>query len=247
MAFVRKNIIAGRNPIVEALEHGAQLEKIFVQKNISGDVIRHILDLARQNAIPVQRVPVEKLNRISKISHQGVIALGGLIRYQDLQTVIDFVVSDGAAPLFVMLDGITDVRNIGAIARSAYCMGAQALIIPDKGMGALNEEAIKTSAGALEHLQVCRVVNLGAAIELLHLNGIMVLTSQMQAEKKLFDFDLQLPLCLIMGAEGSGVNPRLAEKADAYYRIPMKTFDSLNVSVAAAISLYEVLKQRSHD
>jgi len=155
------------------------------------------------------------------------------------------VTGAGEPPLFVMLDGITDVRNIGAIARSAVCTGAQALIIPDKGVGALNEEAMKSSAGALERIDVCRVQSLLKAIDTLHLNGIRVFTSEMGAERKVSDLPLSEPCCIVMGSEDKGVQPYLRKAADEFFSIPKAgDFDSLNVSVAAGIILYEAMKKR---
>lgn len=163
----------------------------------------------------------------------------------DLQQVIDHVVSQGDAPLFLMLDGVTDVRNIGAIARSALCCGAQAIIIPDKGVGALNEEAMKSSAGALEQIHICRVNSLLKAVDTLHLNGIKVFTSEMRAEENVYDLPFTDPCCVIMGDEGKGVQPYLAKAADHFFKIPMATaFDSFNVSVATGIILYEAMKHR---
>jgi 23S rRNA (guanosine2251-2'-O)-methyltransferase len=163
----------------------------------------------------------------------------------DLQQVVDHVVGLGEVPLFVMLDGITDVRNIGGITRSAVCCGAQAIIIPDKGVGALNEEAMKSSAGALEKIQVCRVSSLLKAIDDLHWNGFKVFTSAMEAEKKVFEVEFTEPCCIIMGSEEKGVQPYLAKAADTVFSIPMKgQFDSFNVSVATGIILYEAMKQR---
>jgi 23S rRNA (guanosine2251-2'-O)-methyltransferase len=159
--------------------------------------------------------------------------------------VIDHTVAAGKAPLFVMLDGVTDVRNIGAIARSALCCGAQALIIPDKGVGALNEEAMKSSAGALERIQVCRVNSLLKAVDSLHLNGIKVFTSEMGADKKVFELDMGEPCCIVMGSEDKGVQPYIRKAADEHFTIPMTgNFDSFNVSVATGIILYEAMKQR---
>jgi 23S rRNA (guanosine2251-2'-O)-methyltransferase len=238
-------LIIGRQPLVEAMQSGRPVDKILMQKNVSGDAIGTIRQLARDLHIPIQMVPPEKLNGMTRANHQGVIAFAGLIQYMDLQQVIDHVVADGKAPLFVMLDGVTDVRNIGAIARSAWCCGAQALIIPDKGVGALNEEAMKSSAGALEHIHVCRVNSLLKAVDTLHLNGIQVYTSEMRADKKVFELDYATPVCIIMGDEGKGVQPYLAKAADAFFTIPMVTqFDSFNVSVATGIVLYEAMKQR---
>jgi 23S rRNA (guanosine2251-2'-O)-methyltransferase len=192
-------------------------------------------------------VPVEKLNSLSRANHQGVVALAALISYTDLQAVIDQTVERGEAPLLVMLDGVTDVRNIGAIARSALCCGAQAMVIPDKGVGALNEEAMKSSAGALEKIHVCRVQSLLKAVDTLHLNGIQVYTSELGATLPVFEVDWVSPSCLIMGSEEQGVQPFLRKAADARFSIPMAgTFDSFNVSVAAGIILYEALKSRKY-
>jgi 23S rRNA (guanosine2251-2'-O)-methyltransferase len=239
-------LIIGRQPLIETIKAGRAVDKILLQRNITGETISEIRDLAREHQIPVQVVPVEKLGSLTKANHQGVVAFAGLVQYLDLQQVIDHVTGAGELPLFVMLDGITDVRNIGAIARTALCTGAQALIIPDKGVGALNEEAMKSSAGALERIQVCRVQSLLKAIDTLHLNGIRVFTSEMGAERKVFELPLSEPSCIVMGSEDKGVQPYLRKAADEFFSIPMAgDFDSLNVSVAAGIILYEAMKKRS--
>lgn len=245
MALQQPSFIIGRQPVIEALASGKPIDKILFQKNITGDIIHEIRTLARNQNIPIQLVPVEKLNGLTKANHQGVIAFTALVQYMDLQQVIDFVVSKGETPLFLMLDGVTDVRNIGAIARTALCCGAQAIIIPDKGVGALNAEAMKSSAGALEKIHFCRVNSLLKAVDTLHLNGIEVFTSEMRADKNVFDLSFQNPCCVIMGDEGRGVQPYLAKAADAFFKIPMSAnFDSLNVSVATGMVLYEAMKQR---
>ncbi|MBH2004515.1 MAG: 23S rRNA (guanosine(2251)-2'-O)-methyltransferase RlmB [Sphingobacteriia bacterium] len=238
-------MIIGRQPLVEALQSGKAIDKILLQKNATGDVLHSIRSLAREHHIPIQLVPVEKLNGLTRANHQGVIAIAALVQYLDLQQVIDHVVSEGIVPLFLMLDGVTDVRNIGAIARTAVCCGAQAIIIPDKGVGALNEEAMKSSAGALEKIHICRVSSLLKAVDDLHLNGISVFTSEMRADKNVFELNFNDPCCVIMGDEGRGVQPYLAKAADAFFKIPMAAkFDSLNVSVATGMILYEAMKQR---
>ncbi len=245
MAIKQSALVIGRQPLVEAMETGRPIDKILMQKNISGDAITTIRQLARDKNIPIQMVPPEKLHSLTRANHQGIIAFAALVQYMDLQQVIDHVVSNGDVPLFIMLDGVTDVRNIGAIARSAHCCGAQALVIPDKGVGALNEEAMKSSAGALEHIHVCRVNSLLKAVDTLHLNGILVFTSEMRADKKVYELQFQEPCCIIMGDEGKGVQPYLAKAADAFFTIPMANkFDSFNVSVATGIALYEAMKQR---
>lgn len=247
MAIKKSSIIIGRQPLVEALQSGKAIDKILLQKNASGEVVQQIRSLSREHNIPIQLVPVEKLNGLTKANHQGVIAFVALVQYLDLQQVIDHVVSKGDVPLFLMLDGVTDVRNIGAIARTAVCCGAQAIIIPDKGVGALNEEAMKSSAGALEKIHICRVNSLLKAVDDLHLNGIVVYTSEMRADKNVYDLDFSVPCCVIMGDEGRGVQPYLAKAADAFFKIPMAAkFDSLNVSVATGMILYEGMKQRMH-
>jgi len=240
-----RKFIIGRQPLIEAFESGINIEKILIQKNAQGEGLIEIKNAAREKSIPIQLVPIEKLNGMSKANHQGVLAFISKVKYLDLQEVIDFVVAKGETPLFLMLDGVTDVRNIGAIGRSIHCCGAQALIIPDKGVGALNEEAFKSSAGALEHIHIVRVNSLLKAVDLLHLNGIQVFTSEMRAEKNIHELDLTTPSCIIMGDEGRGVQPYLAKAADYFFKIPMATnFDSFNVSVAAGIILYEAMKQR---
>jgi len=241
----KKNIIAGRNPVIEVLKNAQAIDKILLFKNASGDTVDEIRRLASQLKVPVQYVPNEKLNSLTNVNHQGVVAFKSSVAYQDLQEVINWVNTNRDTALFVMLDGVTDVRNIGGIARSAVCCGAQGIIIPDKGVGALNEDAVKSSAGALEHIQICRVNSLLKAVDTLHLNGIKVFTSEMNASIKLFEVDFTEPCCVIMGNEEKGVQPYISKAADDHFSIPMKgDFDSFNVSVATGIILYEAMKQR---
>ncbi len=238
-------MIIGRQPLVEALQSGREIDKILLQKNASGEVMSQIRALSKEYNVPVQMVPAEKLNYMTRANHQGVIALAAIVAYKNLQEVLEEIEEKGVIPLLIMLDGITDVRNIGAIARSAHCCGAQAIIIPDKGVGALNEEAMKSSAGALEHIDIIRVGSLIKAVDTLREKGIKVFTSEMKAEKKIYELPLNEPCCVIMGNEERGVQPYLAKAADAFFSIPMATdFDSFNVSVAAGIILYETMKQR---
>jgi 23S rRNA (guanosine2251-2'-O)-methyltransferase len=244
---VRKSaLIIGRQPVLEALRSGEPVDRIYLVKNAQGDVVQDIRIAAKERQVPVNLVPPEKLNSMSRANHQGVVAVVSLVQYMDLQQVIDHVVDTGAIPLFLMLDGITDVRNIGAIARTALCCGAQAIIIPDKGVGALNEEAMKSSAGALQQVMVCRVSSLLKALDQLHLNGIRVFASEMKASVTVQQLDFLLPSCIIMGSEDKGIQAYLLKSCDERFRIPMASeFDSLNVSVAAGIILFEAFKQRS--
>ena len=241
----KSTLIAGRIPVLEALQEGKPLDKIYVHNNMHGDVIEEIKQLAFKLSIPISKVPVEKLNSFNVSNHEGCIAQLSKIRYQDLQQVIDWVVAKGEVPLFLILDGVTDIRNIGGIARTALCCGVQAIIIPDKGVGALNEDAILTSAGALEQIAVCRVNSLMKAVDDLHLNGIKVLASEMTATKIVYACDFNEPCAIVMGGEEKGVFPALMKICDETFKIPMKgDFESLNVSVATAMILYEAMKQR---
>jgi len=241
----KNTLVIGRQAVIAAMEGGKQLERIYLQATVHGDVIDTIRLLAEKSLVPINKVPVEKLNSFNVSNHEGCVAVISKIQYQNLQDVISFTVEKGETPLFVMLDSITDIRNIGAIARSAFCFGVHAIIIPDKGVGALNEDAILTSAGALEKLAICRVNSLMKAVDELHLNGIKVFASEMTADKKVFDIDLKEPCAIVLGGEEQGIYPALMKICDEQFQIPMTgDFESLNVSVANGIILYEVMKQR---
>jgi 23S rRNA (guanosine2251-2'-O)-methyltransferase len=241
----KSSMIIGRKPVIEAIQAGKTIERVFIQKNASGEVIDEIHALSREYGFPVNYVPIEKLNSFTRTTHQGVIAFTSAVQYFELQDVISFVIDKGDTPLFLLLDGITDVRNIGAIARSAVCCGAQAIIIPDKGVAPLLEDAMKSSAGALEKIMICRTGSLMKAVDELRLNGIQVLASEMKAPKMLHECDWTVPVALVMGSEEKGVYPALMKICDGSFKIPMTgDFESLNVSVAAGIILYEAMKQR---
>ncbi len=231
--------------MIDALKSGQQLDRIYLDTNAIGKEIGEIRGLALQNGVPVNYVPVAKLNGFNITDHEGCVAQIAKVQYQNLQDVISLVIESGEVPLFLILDGITDIRNIGGIARTAWCTGVHALIIPDKGVGALNEDAILTSAGALEKIAVCRVNSLMKAVDELHLNGIKVFASEMTAAKNVADVDFKEPCAIVIGSEEKGIYPALMKICDEKIKIPMKgDFESLNVSVATGIILYEVMKQR---
>ena len=241
----KSSLIAGRKAIMDALESGKGLDRIYLMNKMTGDAANRIKALATQQAVPVNYVPVEKLNTFNIPDHEGCVALISRVHYQELQDVISWVVDRGEVPLFLILDGITDVRNIGGIARTAYCTGVHAIIIPDKGVGALNEDAVLTSAGALEKIAVCRVNSLMKAVDTLHMNGIVVMASEMSAAKNILDMDFNQPVAIIMGGEEKGIHPPLMKISDEKFKIPMAgNFESLNVSVATGMILYEVMRQR---
>jgi 23S rRNA (guanosine2251-2'-O)-methyltransferase len=241
----KNSLVIGRKAVTEAMLSGQQPDRIYLDTKAQGPDINEIKRLAVQYAIPVNYVPVAKLNGFNINDHEGCVALIAKVQYQDLQQVISFVIEQGEIPLFLVLDGITDIRNIGGIARTAYCTGVHAIIIPDKGVGALNEDAVLTSAGALEKIPICRVNSLMKAVDELHLNGIKVFASEMKAAKNSYDCDFKEPCAIIMGSEEKGIYPALLKVCDDRFKIPMKgDFESLNVSVAAGMILYEVMKQR---
>jgi len=238
-------LIIGKQAVLDALQSGKQLDRIYLAKDQKGMIVEEIHTLAKQGNIPVNKVPVEKINGFNVSNHEGCVAQIAKVQYQNLQDVISFVTENGEVPLFLILDGITDIRNIGGIARTAYCTGVHAIIIPDKGVGALNEDAILTSAGALEKIPVCRVNSLMKAVDELHLNGIKVFAAEMKATKNIADVDFTVPCAIVMGSEDKGIYPALMKICDEKIKIPMKgDFESLNVSVATGIILYEAMKQR---
>ena len=238
-------LLIGRKPVMEALQQGTAIEKIFILRSATGPEVQSIRQLAREQNVPLSQVPAEKLNSLTKAQHQGVVAWTSLLQYVDLQNGISHIVEQGQAPLLMLLDGVTDVRNVGAIARSALCCGAQAIILPTSHAASLTEEAIKTSAGALRQIMLCRTPSVQQAIDVLRLNGIQVMGTQMQGSVPVYETDLTLPSCIAMGAEDTGISKDVIRRADRLIRIPMAhRFDSLNVSVAAGMILYEALRQR---
>ena len=238
-------LLVGRKPVLEAIGQGVTIEKIFLLRSASGPEINSIKQKARELNIPVSQVPVEKLDHLTKVQHQGVVAWTSLLHYVDLQAGISYVVEKGETPLFLLLDGVTDVRNVGAIARSALCCGAQGIILPTSHAASLTEDAIKTSAGALHKILLCRTPSVQQAMDVLRLNGIQVLGTQMKGSVPVYECDLTMPSVIVMGAEDTGISKEVIKRADYLIRIPMAgDFDSLNVSVAAGMILYESLRQR---
>lgn len=240
------NLIYGHHPVTEALRAGKPVEKIFFQQGVRGELEKEIRHMAREYDVPLQVVPKEKLNKMVRGNHQGVVAYIALVEYQDLENVLPFVFEKGEVPLLLVLDGITDVRNFGAICRSAECAGVQAVCVPRSGAAPANEEAMKASAGALARIRVCRVRSLFTAVEWLQQSGVQVVaTALTDRSRPLYEADLTVPTAFVLGSEGEGVHPKLLRMADTVVRIPQATdFDSYNVSVAAGIVLYEAQRQR---
>jgi 23S rRNA (guanosine2251-2'-O)-methyltransferase len=241
----KNKLIAGVSAVIDALKNAQSLDRIYLADSLPASSAKSIRSLANEASVPIQVVPTVKLDSFNVGQHEGCIALKSRIVYQPLQAVIDWAVGEGRLPLLLMLDGITDIRNIGGIARTAFCTGVDAIIIPDKGVGALQEDAILTSAGALEKIAVCRVDSLVKAIDTMHLNGIHVYATQMNGQSSIEKVDFREPCCIIMGSEEKGIYPALLKNADTTIFIPMKgDFDSFNVSVSTGIVLYQAMKQR---
>jgi 23S rRNA (guanosine2251-2'-O)-methyltransferase len=240
------NLVYGRHPVLEALQAGKEFEKLFIQKGLPSEAMKGILQLARQQETPIQLVPIEKLNRLTgNKNHQGVAGFTALITYYELEDVLSSAYSGKYPPLFLICDGITDVGNFGAIARTAACTGVNGLIIPQKGAATISGEAIKASAGALYEMPVCKVRFLDRAILYLQENGVKVVATDISATKWLHQTDLTVPTAIILGAEGKGVSPVFLKMADEKVKIPMiGDFNSFNVSVATGIVLYEAVRQR---
>ena len=239
-----KQAIYGRNPILEALNKGVALERVYLKDNMTGDLEKEIRHLCKVNQIPLKRVPTVKLDKIvNSRNHQGLVALTSLIEYQSLHNVIPHLYEQGIAPLILVLDNITDIRNIGAIARSCEVLGAHALVLSGKNSGYINQDAIKTSAGALFRLPVCRERTSLDVIEILNDHGINIVGTSLRGKDSLSD-KLTGPIAIVMGSEDEGLHITLENKCHHLVRIPQKgTIDSLNVSVAAGIMLYEMMIQ----
>lgn len=237
--------IVGRHPVLEAIESEKKIDKILISKHAKGEAIDKIKQLCRQIDIHFQVVPEEKLQReFRNLNHQGVAALMSAIDYYELQDVIDSVLDSGELPFFIILDGVTDVRNIGAIARTAYGLGVHAIIIPQRGAAPLQADAIKSSAGALLHIPICRVQNLVASIKDLKLNGITVVGIHAHTDNFITAISGDIPLALVMGAEDVGISPGVQKEIDEFYKIPISNLESYNVSVATALVMYQVRMNR---
>lgn len=238
----RQQIVYGLRPVMEAIGSGQQVERVLLQNGLGGPLAADLKAKIRDAGLPFQYVPVEKLNRLTTGNHQGVVALLSTIRYQDFMSLIE---SEKAPRLIVLLDHITDVRNMGAIARTAECTGVGALVVPDRGSAAMNEDAIKTSSGALLRLPVCREQNLKTTVNLARQCGYQVVAATEKGAEHYRDVDFCRPTLLIMGNEETGISSELLKLSDVRACLPIVgEVASLNVSVAAGVMMYEALEQR---
>lgn len=240
----KPNLIFGMHPLLEALEAGREIDKILLKRGLRSEEVSRITALARERTIPLQIVPEERLTRLTRKQHQGVVAFISEIEYTPLETLIPMLYEAGRSPFVLLLDGLTDVRNFGAIARTAECAGVDALIIPERGSVTVTADAIKTSAGALHRLPVCRVSSIMSAVSLLQASGLKIVAASEKARDVYTETELRLPLGLVLGAEDEGVSEEVLRRADHIVRIPqVGAIGSLNVSVAAGILIYEIVRQ----
>ena len=241
----QENLIYGTRAVLEALHAGKEFDRLFLQKNIQNDLISELLNKIKESDVPYTRVPIEKLNSITRKNHQGVVGFISPISYASLDNVISSAYESGRSPFLLVLDRITDVRNFGAICRTAECAGVQAIIVPEKGSAQINSDAIKTSAGALNYIAVCRVRNMENTIKYLQDNGLYVVACTEKTQSQVYELDLNRPLAIILGSEENGISEQFLKKADALGSLPvMGNISSLNVSVAAGALIYEVVRQR---
>ena len=242
----KSDYIFGIRAVIEAIEAGKDIDRVLVKRDMQGDLARELFNALRGTQIPIQRVPVEKLNRITLKNHQGVVAFIASVTYQHVEDLVPMLFEEGKSPLFVMLDGVTDVRNFGAIARTCDCACADAIIIPTHDSVSANADAMKTSAGALHTLPVCREGNLTSAIKYLKQCGFRIIGATEKGNLNYTEAHYVDPVCLIMGAEDTGIPAEHLALCDNWVAIPQNGhIGSLNVSVAAGILIYEAVRQRT--
>lgn len=242
----KSDYIFGLRAIIEAIEAGKDIDKILVKKDFNGDLAHELLSKAKEYGVLVRRVPVEKLNRITMKNHQGAVAILAAVPYQKLENIIPALYEEGRTPLIIVLDGVTDTRNFGAIARTANCAGADAIVIPTHNSVSITADAVKTSAGALFHIPVCRENSTLDAVKTLKDNGYKIVAATEKGAVNYTQVDYTVPTAIVMGAEETGISDEVLRHADDLAAIPIRgAISSLNVSVAAGVMIYEAVRQRN--
>lgn len=241
----RDEYIFGIRPVIEAIEAGKEIDKVLLRKDLQGELAKELFDVIHRYGIVTQRVPADKIDRITRKNHQGVLAILSAVSYDSLENLVPRLYEEGKMPFLVILDGVTDVRNFGAIARTCECAGADAIVIPRKGGVSVCGDAVKTSAGALSYLPVCREKSIVNAVKFLKDNGYKVVAASEKATENYTEADYTGPVAIVMGSEDIGIDPGVLRQCDTIVSIPQRgRIGSLNVSVAAGILIYEVLRQR---
>lgn len=236
--------IYGIRAVMEAIKAGKEIDKVMVRKGLSGDLAQDFLVLLRQNGISPQFVPADKFVQFGNRNHQGVVAYVSPVDFQPIEEVVARIWEEGKEPFIVLLDSVTDVRNFGAIVRTAECAGAHAVVFPSKGSARIGSDAVKTSAGALHHMPICKINSLKSTISFLQLSGIRVVAATEKAKTTYTQANLKPPVCIVMGSEDTGISENALKMADELVSIPIRgNVDSLNVSVAAGLMMYEAVRQ----
>ena len=242
----KDNLIFGIRPIIETIKAGKTLDKLFIQKGLNNDLFSELWELVRRRRINYKHVPLEKINRLTRKNHQGVCAFISPIDFHNIEDVIPSLYEKGEIPLILILDRITDVRNFGAIARTSLCAGVNTILIPEQNAAAINGDAIKTSAGALNQIKICRTWNLKMSLQFLKESGVQLISCTEKTNTSIYKADYTPPTAIIMGSEENGVSPEFLKMSSNKVKIPVSNkISSLNVSVATGIILYEVIKQRN--
>lgn len=238
-------MIYGTRAVIEAILAGKDIDKIMIQTGLSNELIRELLHVARTHNVPVQQVPAERLKRISSKNHQGVICMLSPVSFASAENLVAQAYEEGREPFFILLDRVTDVRNFGAVVRTAECAGIDGILIPEKGSAPITADAMKTSAGALNYVPVCREKDLKKTLKFMRESGVRIVACTEKTDKDIYDLNLTGPIALVVGSEEDGVSDAILRDADELARIPLKgKIGSLNVSVAAAVAMYEVVRQR---
>lgn len=243
----KDDYIYGTRAVIEAINTGKTIEKVFIKTGLNNELYQQLLSLIKENEIAFQFVPIEKINRITRKNHQGVLAFISPVEYTKLDMLLPVIFESGKVPLLLILDQITDVRNFGAIARSAECAGVDAIVIPEKGMARIGADAVKTSAGAIHHIPICKVTNLLKSIQYLKDSGIQIIAATEKADGIYTDGNFTDPLAIVMGSEDIGISQSILNIADQKLKIPLLgNIESLNVSVSAALMIFEAVRQRNY-
>ncbi|MBK6282451.1 MAG: 23S rRNA (guanosine(2251)-2'-O)-methyltransferase RlmB [Draconibacterium sp.] len=242
----KDDFIFGTRAVIEAINTGKNIEKIYIKTGLNNELYQQLLLLIKENEIAFQFVPLEKINRITRKNHQGVLAFISPVEFTDIEMLLPVIFESGKDPLLLVLDQITDVRNFGAIARSAECAGVDAIIIPEKGMARIGADAIKTSAGAIHHIPICKVNNLYRTVQYLQNSGVQIIAATEKADVIYTNVNFKTPLAIVMGSEESGISQSILNIVDQKLKIPLLgNIESLNVSVSAALMIYEAVRQRN--
>lgn len=240
-----KEMIFGLRAVIEAVQAGKDIDRVLVKRELQGELFRELQEVLVLHEIPIQKVPIERIDRITRKNHQGVLAFISAVTYQKIEDIVPLLYEEGKNPFIVILDGITDVRNFGAIARTCEVAGVDAIVIPARGSVRVNADAIKTSAGALHSIPVCRELNMKESIQFLRNSGIKVVAATEKAAENYTSSTYVDPIAILLGSEDVGINPEIMRICDDLVQIPVfGTIQSLNVSVAAGVMLYEVIRQR---